>query len=100
MCISRNRPLVLRKARCTFEAVLKQTLEECSDKQGIPILVALIREFLAEVNLQRGRAESRFNFLQLEQRLLFQVTSGVLRFTDIKRLSRTYPSRLGYTKAA
>ncbi|KAH9042293.1 CNH-domain-containing protein [Lactarius hengduanensis] len=55
-----------------LEAVLKQTSEECSDKQEIPKVVTLVREFLAEVNLQTGRAENRFNLLQLEQQLLFR----------------------------
>ncbi|KAH9000096.1 CNH-domain-containing protein [Lactarius akahatsu] len=55
-----------------LEAVLKQTPEECSDKQDIPKVVTLVREFLAEVNLQTGRAENRFNLLQLEQQLLFR----------------------------
>lgn len=55
-----------------LEAVLKQTPEECSDKQDIPKVVTLIREFLAEVNLQTGRTENRFNLLQLQQQLLFR----------------------------
>jgi hypothetical protein len=55
-----------------LEAVLKQTPEESSDKQEIPKVVALVREFLGEVNLQTGRTENRFNLLQLEQQLLFR----------------------------
>ncbi|KAF8268770.1 CNH domain-containing protein [Lactarius quietus] len=55
-----------------LEAVLKQTPEESSDKEEIPKVVTLVREFLAEVNSQTGRAENRFNLLQLEQQLLFR----------------------------
>jgi hypothetical protein len=46
--------------------MLKQAPEETSDKQEIPKVVTLIREFLAEVNLQMGRTENRFNLLRLE----------------------------------
>ncbi|KAI0251796.1 RhoGEF Rgf2 [Lactifluus subvellereus] len=55
-----------------LDAVLKQTPEGCADKQDIPKVVALVREFLVDVNLQTGRAENRFNLLQLEQQLLFR----------------------------
>ncbi|KAI0306077.1 CNH domain-containing protein [Multifurca ochricompacta] len=55
-----------------LEAVLKNTPEECADKQDIPKVVKLVREFLAEVNHQTGRAENRFNLLQLEKQLLFR----------------------------
>ncbi|KAI9510515.1 CNH domain-containing protein [Russula earlei] len=55
-----------------LEAVLKHTPDECSDKLDIPKVVTLIREFLAEVNRETGRAENRFNLLQLEQQLLFR----------------------------
>jgi hypothetical protein len=80
-----------------LEAVLKQTPEESSDKQEIPKVVALVREFLAEVNLQTGRTENRFNLLQLEQQLLFRPGEQVVRAIHgfFKRLLRTYSSRLG-----
>ncbi|KAF8493205.1 CNH-domain-containing protein [Russula emetica] len=55
-----------------LEAVLKQTPDESSDKHDIPKVVTLVREFLAEVNRETGRAENRFNLLQLEQQLLFR----------------------------
>ena len=62
-----------------LEAVLKQTPDESADKQEIPKVVTLIREFLAEVNLQTGRTENRFNLLQLEQQLLFHPGEQVVR---------------------
>jgi hypothetical protein len=55
-----------------LEAVLKHTPDESSDKHEIPKVVALIREFLSEVNRETGRTENRFNLLQLEQQLLFR----------------------------
>ena len=41
--------------------------------------MTLVREFLADVNLQTGRAENRFNLLQLEQQLLFRPGEQVVR---------------------
>ncbi|ETW79216.1 hypothetical protein HETIRDRAFT_478624 [Heterobasidion irregulare TC 32-1] len=55
-----------------LEAVLKQTPEDNPDRERIPKVVALVREFLAEVNLQTGKAENRFNLLQLDQQLVFR----------------------------
>ena len=71
-----------------LEAVLKQTPEESADKQEIPKVVTLIREFLAKVNLQPGRTENRFNLLQLEQQLLFRPGEQVVRVK--KRISDVY----------
>ena len=58
---------------------MKQTPEESSDKQELPKVVKLVKEFLAEVNSQTGRAENRFNLLQLEQQLLFRPGEQVVR---------------------
>jgi hypothetical protein len=41
--------------------------------------VTLVREFLAEVNRETGRAENRFNLLQLEQQLSFRPGEQVVR---------------------
>jgi RHO1 GDP-GTP exchange protein 1/2 len=67
--------------------VLKQTPEGCADKQDIPKVVTLVRQFLADVNLQTGRAENRFNLLQLEQQLLFRPGEQVVRGLKVKVLS-------------
>ena len=48
--------------------------------------MTLVREFLADVNLQTGRAENRFNLLQLEQQLLFRPGEQVVR------TSKEYPT--------
>ena len=68
--------------------MLKQTPEESADKQEIPKVVTLIREFLAEVNLQPGRTENRFNLLKLEQQLVFRQGEQVVRVS--KRISIVY----------
>ncbi|KAI0035358.1 CNH-domain-containing protein [Vararia minispora EC-137] len=66
-----------------LEAVLKHTPEDNPDKEGIPKVVAMVREFLKEVNLQTGRAENRFSLLQLDQQLIFRPGEQVdLRLRD------------------
>ncbi|TFY73666.1 hypothetical protein EWM64_g10346 [Hericium alpestre] len=66
-----------------LEAVLKHTPEDSPDKENIPKVVALVREFLGEVNLQTGKAENRFNLLQLDQQLVFRPGEQVdLRLKD------------------
>ena len=62
-----------------LEAVLRQTPEDCNDKQEIPKVVTLVREFLAELNVQAGRTENKFNLLRLEQQLLFRPGEQVVR---------------------
>ena len=59
--------------------MLKQTPDDCADKQEIPKVVTRVRELLAEVNLQTGRTENKFNLLQLEQQLLFRPGEQVVR---------------------
>ena len=41
--------------------------------------MTLVKEFPAEVNSQTGRAENRFNLLQLEQQLMFRPGEQVMR---------------------
>ncbi|KAA1469046.1 CNH-domain-containing protein [Dentipellis sp. KUC8613] len=64
-------------------AVLKHTPDDSPDKENIPKVVTMVREFLAEVNLQTGKAENRFNLLQLDQQLVFRPGEQVdLRLKD------------------
>ncbi|KAF7795014.1 hypothetical protein EIP86_006158 [Pleurotus ostreatoroseus] len=53
-------------------AVLKHTPEDNPDKTNIPKVVDLIKEFLSAVNTETGKAENRFNLLQLDQQLVFR----------------------------
>jgi RHO1 GDP-GTP exchange protein 1/2 len=62
-----------------LEAVLKHTPEDNPDKEAIPKVVGMVREFLKEVNLQTGKAENRFSLLQLDQQLIFRPGEQVVR---------------------
>lgn len=55
-----------------LEAVLKQTPDDNPDKQTLPEVIAIVREFLGKVNVETGRTENRFNLLQLDQQLVFK----------------------------
>ncbi|KAI0079401.1 CNH-domain-containing protein [Panus rudis PR-1116 ss-1] len=55
-----------------LEAVLKHTPADNPDKTAIPRVVEMIREFLKAVNAETGKAENRFNLLQLDQQLVFR----------------------------
>ena len=77
-----------------LEAVMKHTNEENPDKENLPQVVAMVREFLKEVNLQTGRAENRFSLLQLDQQLIFRPGEQVdLRLRDEGR-QRIFKSTL------
>ncbi|KAI0315023.1 CNH domain-containing protein [Amylostereum chailletii] len=66
-----------------LEAVAKHTPDDSPDKETIPKVVAMVREFLKEVNLQTGKAENRFSLLQLDQQLVFRPGEEVdLRLKD------------------
>lgn len=66
-----------------LEAVLKQTPEDNPDKQDLPKVTRLIREFLAKVNIETGRTENRFNLLQLDQQLVFRPGEQVVSIYKI-----------------
>ncbi|KII85858.1 hypothetical protein PLICRDRAFT_56335 [Plicaturopsis crispa FD-325 SS-3] len=53
-------------------AVLKHTPDDSPDKTTLPEVIAKVKEFLGEVNVETGRAENRFNLLQLDQQLTFK----------------------------
>ncbi|KAH9832563.1 CNH-domain-containing protein [Rhodofomes roseus] len=55
-----------------LEAVLKHTPEDNPDKTVLPKVVEIVREFLKAVNNETGKAENRFNLLQLDQQLIFR----------------------------
>jgi hypothetical protein len=55
-----------------LEAVLKHTPDDNPDKEMLPKVVSLVREFLSKVNTETGKAENRFNLLQLDQQLVFR----------------------------
>lgn len=53
---------------------------------ALPKVIEIVREFLKAVNTETGKAENRFNLLQLDQQLLFksgeQVVSEFDHFED------------------
>ena len=65
-----------------LEAVLKHTPEDNPDKATLPKVVELVRGFLKAVNDETGKAENRFNLLQLDQQLVFRPNEQVVRDHD------------------
>ncbi|KAF9454241.1 RhoGEF Rgf2 [Macrolepiota fuliginosa MF-IS2] len=55
-----------------LETVLKHTPDDSSDKTMLPKVIAMIKEFLASVNTESGKAENRFNLIQLDGQLAFK----------------------------
>lgn len=69
-----------------LEAVLKHTSDDNPDKQNIPEAISQIREFLSKVNIESGKAENRFNLMQLSQSLVFRPGEYVdLKLSEEKR---------------
>lgn len=55
-----------------LEAVNKHTPADNPDKAAIPRAVEIVRNFLKAVNAETGKAENRFNLVQLDQQLVFR----------------------------
>ncbi|KAF8311473.1 RhoGEF Rgf2 [Clavulina sp. PMI_390] len=53
-------------------ACLKVTEDDNPDKENIPQVIKIVKDFLERVNLESGRAENRFSLLQLDQQLVFR----------------------------
>lgn len=69
-----------------LEAVLKHTEDDNMDHKNIPEAIKSIREFLNRVNVESGKAENRFNLMQLNQQLVFRPGEYVdMRLTDESR---------------
>ncbi|KAI0682496.1 CNH domain-containing protein [Cytidiella melzeri] len=60
-----------------LEAVLKHTPEDSPDKLVLPKAIEIVRGFLRAVNAETGKAENRFNLLQLDQQLVFRAGEQV-----------------------
>jgi len=52
-----------------LEAICNHSADDNPDKTDLPKAVALVREFLAKVNVESGRAENKFNLINLAQQL-------------------------------
>ena len=52
--------------------VLKYTPDDNPDKEALPKVIALVKEFLEKVNIESGKTENRFSLLQLNEQLVFR----------------------------
>ena len=52
-----------------LEAICNHSAEDNPDKTDLPKAVAMIREWLAKVNIESGKAENKFNLMLLAQQL-------------------------------
>ncbi|KAF9199046.1 RHO1 GDP-GTP exchange protein 2, partial [Haplosporangium sp. Z 27] len=52
-----------------LEAVLKYTPDDNPDKEAIPQVIAIIKDFLQKVNLESGKCENAFNLRQINKGL-------------------------------
>ncbi|KAG5519110.1 hypothetical protein PMAC_002198 [Pneumocystis sp. 'macacae'] len=69
-----------------LEAVAKNTADDNPDKEDLMKAVKLIKEFLNKVNIESGRAENRFNLMQLNKQLVFKSGESVdLKLSDENR---------------
>jgi hypothetical protein len=69
-----------------LEAVIKSTPEDNPDKQALPKVIKIVKEFLSKVNAESGKSENRFNLAQLDQQLVFKQGEAVdLRLRDEQR---------------
>ncbi|KAK4649244.1 RHO1 GDP-GTP exchange protein 2 [Podospora bellae-mahoneyi] len=60
-----------------LENVLKYTEDGNPDKEDIPKVLTLIRDFLSRVNAESGKAENRFNLRRLHENLKFRPNERV-----------------------
>ena len=66
-----------------LENVLKYTEDGNPDKEDIPKVLVMIRDFLGRVNAESGKAENRFNLRRLQEQLRFRPNERVdLRLTE------------------
>lgn len=69
-----------------LEAVMKATPDDNPDKQVLPKVIKIVKEFLSKVNAESGKSENRFNLAQLDQQLVFKQGEAVdLRLRDEQR---------------
>ncbi|EPQ31465.1 uncharacterized protein PFL1_00800 [Pseudozyma flocculosa PF-1] len=69
-----------------LEQVVKYTADDNPDKQALPRVIKIVKEFLTKVNVETGKSENRFNLAQLDQQLVFKQGEAVdLRLRDEQR---------------
>ena len=80
-----------------LDNVLKYTKDENPDKKDIPKAISIIKDFLARVNAESGKAENHFNLLQLSQVLKWNPGE----YTDLKLTeeNRVILSKMSFKKS-
>jgi len=69
-----------------LEGILKATADDNPDKEDIPKVIKMVKEFLSKVNMESGKAENHFNLMQLNKELKFKPGEYVdLKLTDENR---------------
>ncbi|KAG5439006.1 hypothetical protein PCANB_002336 [Pneumocystis canis] len=69
-----------------LDAVVKSTADDNPDKEDLMKAIKLVKEFLNKVNIESGRAENRFNLMQLNKQLVFKPGENVdLKLSDENR---------------
>ncbi|KAK5090050.1 RHO1 GDP-GTP exchange protein 2 [Lithohypha guttulata] len=63
-----------------LDGVFRYTKDGDPDKKDIPKAISMIRDFLARVNAETGKAENHFNLIQLNQQLKWNPGE----YTDLK----------------
>lgn len=81
-----------------LDNVLKYTKDDNPDKKDLPKAIGIIRDFLAKVNAESGKAENHFNLLQLSQHLKWNPGE----YTDLKLTedNRVILTKMSFKKAA
>lgn len=81
-----------------LDQVFKYTKEGDPDKKDIPKAIAKIKDYLARVNAETGKAENHFNLLQLDQQLKWNPGEYTdLKLTEENRAIRT---KMSFKKTA
>jgi len=62
-----------------LEVVLKYTPDDNPDKEDLPKVIKMVKEFLEAVNLASGKAENAYNIKQLAEQLSFKPGDTVVR---------------------
>ena len=73
-------------------AVLKHTPNDNPDKKSLPKVIEIVREFLKAVNHETGKAENRFNLLQLDQQLIFRPGEEVVGCILLNNYFASHPA--------
>ena len=66
--------------------MLKYTADDSPDKESLPKVIAIVKEFLERVNVESGKTENAFNLMQLNEQLVFRPNEIVVCITCLSAL--------------